>query len=218
MEHGMEFAAFLKPEIKAYIDQLSAHDDPILTEMEAVAAQRSFPIIGPVVGRFLYQTTLIRKATRIFELGSGYGYSTLWFAKAVQRLGGGEIFHTDGDQRNSEQAKDYLSRAGVVNFVHFSVGDAIEALRQTQGPFDLIYMDIDKHQYPDAFPVIREKLPVGGVLIVDNMLWFGRVVNKNDTTPSTAGIRRFTQALWADPEFFTTMVPLRDGFVISVRV
>jgi predicted O-methyltransferase YrrM len=214
----MEFAAFLKPEIKKYIDQLSAHDDPVLTEMEAVASKRNFPIIGPVVGRFLYQTTLIRKATRIFELGSGYGYSTLWFAKAVQRLGGGEIFHTDGDRQNSEQAKSYLSRAGVGNFVRFIVGDAIEALHQTPGSFDLIYMDIDKHQYPDAFPVIREKLPAGGVLIVDNMLWFGQVVDKNDITPSTEGIRRFTRALWADPEFFTTLVPLRDGFVISVRV
>jgi predicted O-methyltransferase YrrM len=170
-----------------------------------------------VVGRFLYQTTLIRKATRIFELGSGYGYSTLWFAKAVQRLGGGEIFHTDGDRRNSEQAKGYLGRAGVVDFIRFIVGDAIAALRQTPGPFDLIYMDIDKHQYPDALPAIREKLPPGGVLIVDNMLWFGRVVDKNDTTASTEGIRRFTRSLWTDPEFFTTMVPLRDGFVISVR-
>src|SRR4029453_4733470 len=133
----MEFAAFLKPEIKAYIDQLSAHDDPILTEMEAVAAQRSFPIIGPVVGRFLYQTTLIRRATRIFELGSGYGYSTLWFAKAVQRLGGGEIFHTDGDRQNSDQARSYLSRAGVGDMVRFIVGDAIDAFRKTPGPFDL---------------------------------------------------------------------------------
>ena len=214
----MDFAAFLQPEIKTYIDQLSAHDDPVLAEMEAVAAERNFPIIGPVVGRFLYQTTLIRKATRIFELGSGYGYSTLWFAKAVQRLGGGEVFHTDGDRKNSEQARSYLSRAGVVDLVRFRVGDAIEALPQTPGLFDLIYMDIDKHQYPDAFPVIREKLPAGGVLIVDNMLWFGRVVDKNDTSASTEGIRRFTRALWADPEFFTTLVPLRDGFIISVRV
>jgi caffeoyl-CoA O-methyltransferase len=214
----MEFAAFLKPEIKKYIDQLSIHNDPLLTEMEAVAAERSFPIIGPVVGRFLYQTTLIRNATRIFELGSGYGYSTLWFAKAVQRLGGGEIFHTDGDQKNSDQARSYLSRAGVVDMIHFRVGDAIDALRKTPGPFDLVYMDIDKHQYPDAFPAIREKLPVGGVLIVDNMLWFGRVVDKNDTTASTEGIRRFTRNLWDDPEFFTTMVPLRDGFIVSVRL
>jgi predicted O-methyltransferase YrrM len=218
MEIAMDFAAFLQPEIKTYIDQLSVHNDPILLEMEAVAAERHFPIIGPVVGRFLYQTTLIRKATRIFELGSGYGYSTLWFAKAVQRLGGGEIVHTDGDRKNSDQAKHYLSRAGVVDLIRFHVGDAIEALRQTSGPFDLIYMDIDKHQYPAAFPVIREKLPTGGVLIVDNMLWFGRVVRKDDTAASTEGIRRLTRALWADPEFFTTLVPLRDGFVISVRV
>ncbi len=195
----MDFAAFLQPQIKTYIDQLSAHDDPVLAEMEAVAAER-------------------RKATRIFELGSGYGYSTLWFAKAVQRLGGGEVFHTDGDRKNSEQARSYLSRAGVVDLVRFRVGEAIEALHQTPGLFDLIYMDIDKHQYPDAFPVIREKLPAGGVLIVDNMLWFGRVVDKNDTSASTEGIRRFTRALWADPEFFTTLVPLRDGFIISVRM
>jgi predicted O-methyltransferase YrrM len=214
----MAFAAFLQPEIKVYIDQLSAHNDPLLAEMEAVAAERNFPIIGPVVGRFLYQITLIRRATRIFELGSGYGYSTMWFARAVRRLGGGEIHHTDGDRRNSEQAQEYFRRANMLDLTRFHVGDAIEALRQTPGPFDLIYMDIDKHQYPDAFPAIREKLLSGGVLIVDNMLWFGRVVNKQDTAASTEGIRRFTQTLWADPEFFTTLVPLRDGFIISVRL
>ncbi|MCS6924473.1 MAG: O-methyltransferase [Candidatus Binatia bacterium] len=214
----MHFAAFLQPEIKAYIEQLSTHNDPLLAEMEAVAAQRNFPIIGPVVGRFLYQITLIRKATRIFELGSGYGYSTMWFAKAVHRLGGGEIHHTDGDRRNSEQAQEYFRRAGLLDLVRFHVGDAIEVLHQTPGPFDLLYMDIDKHQYPDAFPAIRDKLAPGGVLIVDNMLWFGRVVDKEDTAASTVGIRRFTQMVWADPEFFTTLVPLRDGFTISVRL
>lgn len=214
----MEFAQFLQPDIKAYIDSLSAHDDPILHEMEEVAKERRFPIIGPVVGRFLLQTTLIRKAKRIFELGSGYGYSTLWFAKAVQQLGEGEIFHTDMDRKNTDQARDYLTRAGVVRFVHFLVGDAIQSLKETPGPFDLIYMDIDKDQYPLAFPVIREKLPRGGVLIVDNMLWYGRVVDKGDTSSSTTGIRRFTQELWADKEFFTTLVPLRDGFIVSVRV
>jgi len=160
----------------------------------------------------------MRKAKRIFELGSGYGYSTLWFAKAVQYLGEGEIFHTDMDRKNSDQAKDYLTRAGVAQFVHFLVGDALQSLKDTPGSFDLIYMDIDKDQYPLAFPIIREKLSRGGVLIVDNMLWFGRVVDKADTSSPTAGIRRFTQELWADKEFFTTLIPLRDGFTISIRV
>jgi len=214
----MEFARFLQPDIKAYIDGLSAHNDPVLHEMEEVAEKCYFPIIGPVVGRFLFQTTLMQKAKRIFELGSGYGYSTLWFAKAVQQLGEGEIFHTDMDRKNTEQARDYLTRAGVIQFVRFLVGDAIQSLRETPGPFELIYMDIDKDQYPLAFPVIREKLPPGGVLIVDNMLWFGRVMNQRDTSSATAGIRRFTQELWADKEFFTTLVPLRDGFTISIRV
>ncbi len=214
----MEFAHFLQPDVQAYIDRLSAHSDPVLQEMEKIAAERRFPIIGPVVGRFLFQITLIHKAKRIFELGSGYGYSTLWFAQALKRLGGGEIFHTDRDPRNSEQAKHFLGQAGVRQWIRFLVGDALTLLEATAGPMDLIYMDIDKEQYPLAFPLIREKLAQGGVLVVDNMLWFGRVVDETKRDPATEGIRRFTHQLWNDPQFFTTLIPLRDGFTLSVRL
>jgi len=214
----MEFDSFLQPAVKAYIDRLSEHTDPILVEMEALARERRFPIIGPVVGRFLFQIALIHGARRIFELGSGFGYSTLWFARAVKLLGGGEVFHTDLDPENTRQAQDFLDRAGVRDLVRFLTGEAIASLKAASGTFDLVYMDIDKDLYPSAFPLIREKLRRGGVLLADNMLWFGRVVDEGDASAATEGIRRFTRALWADRDFFSTLVPLRDGFTISVRL
>jgi predicted O-methyltransferase YrrM len=214
----MEYDRFLEPGVKPYIHGLSRHDDPVLAEMEEAARQRNFPIIGPVVGRFLFQVALLRGARRIFELGSGFGYSTLWFAKALRRLGGGEVFHTDMDPANTGQARGYLSRAGVSDLVRFLTGEAVASLRSTPGPFDLVYLDLDKQLYPQALAAAREKLGRGGVLLADNTLWFGRVLDSADRAPSTEGIRRFTQELWADRDFFSTLVPLRDGFTISVRL
>lgn len=207
----------LHPQVDAYLSELARHGDPILTRMEERAAATGFPIIGPVAGRFCYQVARMIGARRVFELGSGYGYSTLWFARAVAENGGGEVYHTVWDAGLSRDAREYLAAAGVAPMVQFRVGEAVAALRETPGPFDLIFNDIDKNGYPVSLPVIKEKLRPGGALIMDNMLWHGRIFQEGDQDPATAGVREATRLIFSDSSFFASLVPLRDGLILALR-
>ena len=188
-----------------------------LQEMEAYAAKHDFPIIGPVCGYYCYQLARMIGARSIFELGSGFGYSTAWFAKAVQENGGGVVHHTVWDETLSKSAVSYLSRLGYADFVQYHVAEAVTALREESGPFDIIFNDIDKEAYPESLGVIKEKLRSGGLLIIDNMLWSGRIFNKKDVSPATEGVREFTRRITTDQDWIVSLAPLRDGMIIAYK-
>jgi predicted O-methyltransferase YrrM len=191
--------------------------------MEETAQKTGFPIIGTASGQLCYLIARIAGARRIFEMGSGYGYSTAWFARAVGENGGGEVYHVVWDAELSRQARKHLGELGFgVNgsqvSVEYKVSEAIQALKDTAGPFDLIFNDIDKPAYPESLPVIREKLRPGGVLIVDNLLWHGQIFDDADRTRNTNAIREFTHLLTTDPAWITTIVPIRDGVLVAYKV
>ena len=190
--------------------------DAILDEMHALAKQRGFPIIGPEVGRLVAQLTTLGGAKRIFELGSGFGYSALWFARALPE--DGEVVCTDGDPANLDRARDFHARAGVADKVSYLAGHAQDLLQVTPGLFDVIFCDVDKEQYPDVYPLLRQHLRVGGALVIDNLLWDGRVANPDDTDDSTLGVRAFTARMWDSPEFLSSLLPIRDGVGLCVRL
>ena len=156
-------------------------------------------------------------ARRVFELGSGYGYSTAWFAKAVSENGGGEVFHVVWDEQLSQQARQHLATLGYDGMIHYHVGEAVQTLRETAGPFDLIFNDINKDGYAASLPVIAEKLRPGGVLIVDNMLWSGRVFDAGDKSAETASIRKLTELLTHSPDWIVSLAPVRDGVVVAYK-
>jgi len=185
--------------------------------MEKYAARIGFPIIGPAAGHYCYQVARMVGARSVFELGSGYGYSTAWFAKAVKENGGGLVHHTVWDAKLSERAHRHLARMGLDGMVAFHVAEAMESLRLQTNTFDLIFNDIEKQDYPASLPLIKEKLRCGGVLIVDNMLWNGRVFSRSDRSAATQGVRQFTKAITADPDWIVDLVPVRDGMVIGYR-
>ena len=205
------------PELPDYLESLVPPRDPVMLEMEAYAREVGFPIIGISGGYFLYQIARMLKATQIFELGSGYGYSTAWFAKAVRENGGGVVHHVVWDDDLSAKARSYLGRLGYEDIVHYHVGEAVETLKQTSGTFDLMFNDIDKHGYPASVPIIKEKLRPGGALLIDNMLWHGAIFNPDDHTPNNEGVQEVTRMLTQDPEFISTLVPLRDGIIVAYR-
>jgi predicted O-methyltransferase YrrM len=156
-------------------------------------------------------------AKSVFELGSGYGYSTAWFAKAVKENGGGVVHHTVWDDQLSEQAQRHLSVLGLADLVRFHNAEAVETLRQTTGPFDIIFNDIDKEGYPDSLPVIKEKLRHGGILIIDNMLWHGQTLDLNDHESTTEAIRRFTRDVTSDLDWIVSLIPARDGMIVAYK-
>ncbi len=213
------------PAVQNYITALVPPREAELMEMEAYAEQNDFPIIGPACGYYCYQLARMIKATSIFELGSGYGYSTAWFAKAVKETcaeqgrsdGGGVVHHTVWESELSERARRHLVALGSVDWVQFHVSEAVEALKQSEGPFDVIFNDIDKEAYPASLPVIKEKLRSGGVLIIDNMLWSGRIFDAKDKAKSTQAILEFTEQITHDPDWIVSLVPMRDGMIVAYK-
>ncbi len=200
-----------------YLDDLVPARPPEMRAMETHAREINFPIIGPTSGYLCYQVARMIGAKRIFELGSGYGYSTAWFAKAVRENGGGEVFHVVWDEELSKQARQHLEALGYDGMIRYHVAEAVQTLRETAGPFDLIFNDINKDGYAASLPVIVEKLRPGGVLIVDNMLWSGRVFEKSDQTPETTSIRRLTELLTHSPDWIVSLAPVRDGVLVAYR-
>ena len=205
----------VNPEIETYLKELSPVEDPIIQEMETLAEQMDFPIIGSLVGKFLYQITKISKAKKIFELGSGFGYSAYWFSKALENKG--YVFCTEISEDNHKIALNFLKKSEYSGNIKFEVGDGLSILKQQKEKFDIIFNDIDKEYYPDVIEIAAKKLSPGGLLITDNMLWFGRVLS-NDKTPSTIGVKKFTEIILSRKDFITTIIPIRDGISISLKI
>jgi predicted O-methyltransferase YrrM len=203
--------------LKNYTDNLTPPRPAELTKMEAWAAEHKFPIIGPACGQCCYLLSRLAGARRIFELGSGYGYSTAWFARAVRENGGGEVHHVVWDQALSDRARGHLEVLGYTDLVQYHVGEAVATLKQQTGVFDVIFNDIEKPDYPAAIEAAWPRLKPGGLLIVDNMVWSGRVIDPEDRTPATEGIREATRLLTTSDRWITSLVPLRDGLMVAMR-
>lgn len=203
--------------VQEYLASLVPPREPELQKMEEYAERNGFPIIGPVCGYYCYQLARMLGARAVFELGSGYGYSTAWFAKAVRENGGGVVHHTVWEDDLSQRAREHLSALGLADLVRFHNAEAVESLRQTPGPFDIIFNDIDKEGYPDSLPVIQEKLRHGGILIIDNMLWHGQTLDPDDHEASTEAIRQFTRRITTDPAWIVSLIPARDGMIVAYK-
>jgi caffeoyl-CoA O-methyltransferase len=201
--------------VEDYLYSVIPSRDEVLTEMEAEAAKNDVPIVGPVVGRILYQLALISGAKTVFEMGSAIGYSTIWWARAVGK--GGRVYYTDGDRKNAEKARQYFERAGVADRVTVAVGDALELLSEQKQEFDIIFNDVDNEDYPRVLRIASSRVRKGGLFVTDNVLWSGKVAQKNPTEASTKAILEFNRLLYNSPDFFTTILPVRDGVAVGVK-
>jgi caffeoyl-CoA O-methyltransferase len=210
------------PEVERYMRALQdRHDDAVLLAMEKEAEERNFPIVNRLVGVTLEVLARAIRARRIFELGSGYGYSAYWFARAVGA--GGEVHCSDGDAANERKAADYLGRARLWERIRFHVGDAVEQLASVKGEFDIVYNDIDKQGYPAAWRAACERIRVGGLYICDNVLWSGRVAEpppRDDARQAelTAAITVHNGLVSGDTRYLSTIVPTRDGVLVAIRL
>jgi len=210
------------PEVERYLlDLASSDDEPILLEMEQLAERDGFPIVGRLCGRTIELLARAIGARRIFELGSGFGYSAFWFARAAGSSG--EIHLTDLDPENERKALDFLGRAEVGASVTFHVASALDAFADVSGDFDIVYCDIDKDGYPGAWEAARDRVRVGGMFICDNMLWSGRVTGSPGAPEDvrdgwTEAIDRTNRAIEADARYRQVIVPLRDGLIVALRI
>lgn len=204
----------LSETLDQYLTDVMPERDAVLSEMEQIAKEQSIPIIGPLVGRVLYQMAVLAGAKRVFEMGSAIGYSTIWLARAVGPEG--KVYYSDGSESNAARAQPYLERAGVADRVEIQVGDALDLLQASEGMFDIIFNDVDKHDYPRVFDMALPRIRKGGLLITDNVIWSGRVTAPSDNA-TTQAIQEYNKKAYSTDGIWTTIIPLRDGVAISMK-
>jgi predicted O-methyltransferase YrrM len=212
------------PKVENYLYAMLPERDAVLAEIEQQAKERDIPIVGPAVGRLFYQYARLLGAKTVFEMGSAVGYSTIWWAMAVGE--GGKVHYTDGSRKNADEARGYFARAGVANRIQIHVGDALEVLSERKEQFDIVFCDIDKHDYPRAARMAPDRVRRGGLFITDNTLWRGDVAYaagnpdfKPDQEPDEKlrAIVEFNELLYQSPDWYTTIIPLRDGVTVATR-
>jgi caffeoyl-CoA O-methyltransferase len=209
----------VNPVIEDYMrGLLNKTDHPVLTDMETLAREQNFPIVDRLVGVFLEVLAKSINSQRIFEFGSGYGYSAYWFAKAVGKQG--QVICTDGDPLNKEKAEHFLSAANLWGRIDFHTSMAQTVFAQTGGFFDICYNDVDKGDYPEVWQMAKNRIRPGGLYIADNVLWHGRVAldEYEDIVPGwTEAILEHNRQIFSDPDFDAYINPTRDGVIVARR-
>jgi caffeoyl-CoA O-methyltransferase len=204
------------PGFDAYMrSRLDRFDEPALLEMESEAERRGFPIVGRNVGVTLEVLARSIGARRVMELGSGFGYSAYWFARATAP--DGEVICTDADPANAEAAARFLDDAGLRERVTYHVGDALTSFARLDGEFDIVFCDIDKPGYPDAWRAASGRIRLGGLYLCDNTLGFGG----GDVLGAGAGpeaIREHNRLIAEDERYLSTIIPTREGVLAALRV
>src|SRR5581483_201467 len=210
-------SGYVQEDVEQYVYDLLPASDGLLAEMEEYAAGHNVPIIGPAVARFLALLVQISGARRIFEMGSAIGYSTIWLARAAGPKA--QVFYTDGDPENARRAEAHFRKAGVAKRIRIQTGDALELLKKTPGKFDLIFNDVDKHQYPEAMRIAVPKLKRGGLFVTDNTLWSGRAARPAAPgDKNTLGVQELNRLTFSSRELFPVLLPLRDGVTVARKL
>lgn len=206
-------SGYIQDDVEEYLYKLLPERDAVVREMEDYAEEHRVPIIGPAVARLLTLLVQVSGAKRIFEMGSAIGYSTIWLARAAGPKG--KVFYTDGDPAKAQRAKVYFRMAGVAKRIEVKVGIAQEMLKKTPGTFDLIFNDVDKHQYPAALRAALPKLRRGGLLVTDNTLWSGKAARPAaEGDEDTKGVQEFNRLVYTSKELYPVLIPLRDGVTV----
>jgi caffeoyl-CoA O-methyltransferase len=216
--------SFTDTHVENYLYAMLPPREPVLQEMERQSNERDIPIVGPAVARLFYQYAKLINAKTVFEMGSAIGYSTIWWAKAVGE--GGKVHYTDGSRKNADEARRYFQQAGVADRIEVHVGDALELLSERKEQFDVLFCDVDKHDYPRVFNMAAPRVRKGGLFVTDNTLWSGRVayaagnpdLPKPETDRHTEGVVELNRLLYSSPDWYTTILPLRDGVSVAMRL
>ncbi|MDX2286995.1 MAG: class I SAM-dependent methyltransferase [Bacteroidia bacterium] len=209
----------LQPLVRAYIESHSAAEPPLLSWLRRETHLKTlYPqmLSGPYQGRVLAMLSRLLRPRRVLEIGAFTGYSAICLAEGLAP--GGAI---DSLERNPEL--DFLlgaalARAGLAETVQVRYGDARSLLPALEGPYDLIFLDADKAEYPEYYELGLPKLRAGGLLIADNVLWDGKVLDDRVQDKETEGLRRFTDRLCADPRMMPLLLPVRDGLMLALRL
>jgi len=201
--------------IDDYLYRMAAPRDLLLEKMEEYADSNAVPIIGPLVGRLLYNLAKVSQSRKILEIGTAIGYSGIWLARAIAPLKG-SLTTIDMDPERVKIAKKNISDAGLGQSVKVVEGNVLKVLPTLREEFDMIFLDSDKDVYPDAFKMSLPMLRKGGLFVADNALWGGDVA-KGGKSKDTQSMIKFNRLVSESPGLSTVIVPLRDGVLVSLK-
>ena len=212
------------PEVERLAGLVGPGGDEILAEMEEHARAESFPIVGPAVGGWLALFARAVDARRVFEFGSGFGYSAYWFARALPADGEVVLTEVDGDEL--DLAREFFGRAGLTDRAQFEHGDALETIERYDGPFDVVLIDNEKRRYREAFEAVEPKLRSGSLVLADNAVTAGTVVDRDevmglltgedvDTRDGSRGIAEYISFVRERDDIDTSLLPLGEGVTVS---
>ena len=206
--------------VEQYLASLNRTHDAVLDEIAREGAWRDLPLVDAEVGALLRVLATSISARRILEIGTAIGYSGIWLAGALPQ--DGSLITMEMEPERAREARANFTRAGLADRVNVIVGDARLMIAKVAGPFDLIFQDGDKQLYEPLLDRLVDHLRPGGVLVTDNVLWDGEVVEGFAAKPrhdeaSTAAIRAYNRRLAAETRLLTTFLPTGDGVALSVK-
>ncbi len=218
----MKHFGITDPKLEDYMAALLPASEGVLADMEAHAEREGLGIIGPLLGQFLYMLVLATKPKDMLEVGTAIGYSAMWLSIAAEKVGG-RVVTLERDNSRAVWAEAYLRQAGLSGVCAVRRGEALVLMRGMEENFDLIFLDV-LTQFDRADTALEmldlcvRRLRPGGVLLSDNALRSGQVLQPQNYSPSTQGIAAFNRAIFNHPRLSSTIIPIRDGLSMSVKL
>ena len=204
--------------VYSYCESHSKCSDPILEELEKVThLQTTQPrmLSGPLQGSFLQLISKISKPQRILEIGTFTGYSAICLAKGLEQ--GGKLITIDINPETLAIARKYVEKSGLLSSIEIIEGNALDVISGLNEMFDIVFIDADKENYPSYYTMVKPKIRKGGLIILDNMLWSGKVLDDN-MDARTKALHQLNQILLQDPDVENLLLPLRDGLHIAIKI
>ena len=209
--------AILQPEQANYLDQLIKQSDPLLLEMEAYGSEHRVPSADREVARFVEITAQAIKARRALEIGMAIGYTTIHLARALGE--DGLVVTIDPNEEMIKAASGYLERAGLRKRVRIERGKALEVIPHLRDTFDLVFIDALKDEYSGYLDLALPKIRTGGVIVVDNLLWGGKVATDPDSSDrDTGALQKFNEQFINNPRLRALVLSVGDGVGYAVKL
>jgi caffeoyl-CoA O-methyltransferase len=207
---------FSNPEIiNRYCEEHSSREDPVLAELARHTYLKEVHprmLSGHILGSFLTLFSKMVSPARILEIGTYTGYSAICLAKGLKP--GGRLTTLEVNDEFRSTALTFFSKAGVADRIELRNGEALQIIPGLQDSFDLVFLDANKEEYPAYYNLIVDKVPSGGYILADNVLWGGKVLENPEADPTASAIHRFNQVVFEDNRVERLLLPIRDGLMI----
>ena len=209
---------FINPELNSYSEAHTSAESPLLKKINRdthAAVLKARMLSGHLQGRFLSMISKMIKPKTILEIGTYTGYSALCLAEGLPP--GGKLITLDINEELESRVRGYFLDSGMNDSIDFRIGNALKILPGLSGPFDLVWIDADKENYTHYYDLVIDKVPSGGYILADNVLWSGKIL-ETKTDKDTRALQAFNDKIHQDPRVENLLMPIRDGILLMRKI